>query len=175
MQAMAAEAGAAHAEAFYQMAEFWVAIAFVIAVAGIIRPVMRLATGRLDQRAETIRRQIDEAQRLRDEAQDLLASCQRKHRGAVKEAGDILNLARQESERMTESARLDLASSLKRREELAIERLAQVEAKAIDEVRGLVVDVAIEAARRVLTEKMTGAKAEALVDAAIDELPENFR
>ena len=174
MGAWAAETAAGHAEPFYVAAEFWVMLAFVILVAGAFKPLFRIAVTALDARAETIKRQIDEAARLREEAQGLLATYQRKHRDAVKEAGDILGQARDEAARQATRAEEMLVESLKRRERMALERIAVAEARTLEAVRGMAVDMAIDATRRALAETMTGKKAHDLVAEAIKELPKKL-
>ena len=170
----AEQAGAAgqHApEAFYATAEFWVAVGFVILFALIGKRAYRLVTVALDERAERIRSRIDEAARLAEEAQALLATYERKQRDAAGEAEQILADARREVDRLTQHAAAELERSLRRREEMAIERIAQAEAAAVAEVRIRAVDVAMQATERVLLEKMTPKQADALIDAAIAELP----
>ncbi len=174
--AEAAEAAAGHAAVpFYASGEFWVAIAFVIFVALTARTIYRVVTVALDDRAERIKAQIDEATRLAEEAQELLLSYQQKQRDAAKEAEDILHAARNEADRFGDRARLDLENALARREQLAMDRIAQAEAQAVTEVRTRAVDVAMEASRRVLAEQAKGKTADALIDAAIKELPEKLK
>ena len=174
MQAFAADTAAHHAAAFYEDPTFWVMIAFVITVVAAFRPAYRIITTVLDKRAETIAKQIEEATRLRDEAQELLASYQRKQRDAVKEAEQIVTAAEEEAKRLGERAAENLERALKRREQAAMDRIAQAEAKAVAEVQSLAVDVAVDATRRLLTEQVAGKKADAMVDAAIKELPEKL-
>ena len=174
MSALAAETVAGTTEAFYVAPEFWVSVAFVITIAAIIRPFLRFVTTALDKRSQTIAERIEEAQRLREEAQDLLASYQRKQRDAVKEAEEIVDHARRETERMGGRATADQEKAVEQREQMAMERIAQAEAKAVAEVRGEAVDVALEATRHLLAEKLTGRKADALVDDAIKDLPERL-
>ncbi len=169
-QALAAEAAGGHAEAFYEAPEFWVMVAFVIIVAAAGKAVFTIATKALDERAQGISNQIEQATKLREDAQDLLASYERQHRDALKEAEEIVTRARAEAERLSAQAAEALKKALKRREQMAMERIAQAEANALGEVRSLTVDVAIEAARRVLADKVTGKKADALVEASIKEL-----
>ena len=172
MIAYAAEAGAAHApEPFYTTAEFWVAVALVIFVFLLGRRVYRLVVVALDERAEKIKSRIDEAGRLAEEAQSLLSTYQRKQKDAAIEAESILANARKEAERLAVDARAELERTLKRREAQAMERIAQAENTAVAEVRARAVDVAIEATRKLLAERLTAAQADALVDAAISELP----
>jgi F-type H+-transporting ATPase subunit b len=174
MSALAADTAAGTAEAFYDAPEFWVLVAFVITVTAIIRPFLRFVTAALDKRSQSIAERIEEAQRLREEAQDLLASYQRKQRDAVKEAEDIVDHARRETERMGGRATADLEKAVERREQMALERIAQAEAKAVAEVRSEAIDIALEATRRLLDQNLADKKADALVNDAIKELPEKL-
>jgi F-type H+-transporting ATPase subunit b len=175
MQAWAAEAVAEHAEPLYASAEFWVAIAFLIFVVITARTIYRVINVALDDRAEHIEGQIEDATRLAAEAQDLLASIERKHREATAEAEDIIERARKEADRIAERGAEDLEKSLRRREELAMERLAQAEQDAVAEVRNRAVDVALEATRRILIAEMTAERADALIDATIKDLPQKLK
>ena len=56
------------AEVMLQDATFWVALAFVIFVVLSYRKLSSLITGALDQRGERIRQELEEAQRLREDA-----------------------------------------------------------------------------------------------------------
>jgi F-type H+-transporting ATPase subunit b len=170
--AWAAETAAA--KAFYQAPEFWVMVAFVILIAGTARALFRMATEALDKRSQTINDQIEEAVRLREEAQDLLASYERKQRDAAEEAERIIARARAEAERLGEQAAVDLEAALKRRERQAMDRISQAEATALDEIRALAVDVALDATARILADKMTANKSKAMIDDAIKDLPKKL-
>ena len=175
MEALAAEGGTVPAGPFYASAEFWVAVAFVIFIALTARIVYRVISVALDDRAERIEGQLEEATRLAAEAQDLLASIERKQREAAAEADDIIDRARRESDRIAERGAQDLEKALKRREQLAMERLAHAEQSAIAEVRNQAVDVALEATRRILVAEATAERADALIDATIQDLPRTLK
>ncbi len=167
-----AHAAAQHApEPFYATAEFWVAVGLVIFLALVGKRAYRLVIVSLDERAERIRGRLDEAVRVAEEAQALLAAYERKQRDAAGEAEQILADARREVDRLTEHAAAELERSLRRREDMAIERIAHAEAAALAEVRTRAVDVAMQASERLLLEKMTPKQSDALIDAAIAELP----
>lgn len=154
---------------------FWTALAFVIFVVLLYRPVKKALLGALDGRIEAIRTEVEEAQRLREEAQALLASYQRKQREAAQEAEEIVKQAREEADfhrKETEAAMVDL---LKRQEALAVEKIAQAEASAVQEVRDIAVDLAIAATQKILAEKVTGDLSDKLVDNAIAELPQKLQ
>ncbi len=173
MQAHASEAGAAmpHDVAFYLTPEFWVFVAFVIFIGLVARPAYRIVTAALDDRAETIRKKLDEAERLRIEAKDLLSTYQRKQREAAEEAERIVAHAQREAEHIRAQAVGDLENAIRRREAQAKERIAQVEARAVADVQATASDLALAAARRIITEQMTADSSARLIDDAIGELP----
>lgn len=150
--------------------ETWVAIAFVIFIVLTARPIARALGGALDSRAARIKQDLDEAERLREEAHDLLAEHQRKLRQASKEAEEIMEQAKAEASRLRAHAADDLKTSLRRREQLALDRIAQAETQAEQEVRGLAVDIAVAATAKLLSEKLDKSKRGALVDIAIEDL-----
>ena len=154
--------------------ELAVAIAFIIAVVVVARKACATVTAILDARTVKIKQEIDEAQRLREEAQQTLAQFQRKQRDALQEAGAIIAHAREEAVRNAERAQRELEASIVRRERLAAEKIALAESKAVAEIRGVAVDVAIGAARRVIAETLGTDRAVALVDQAIAELPQRL-
>ena len=150
---------------------FWVAIAFVVFVIAVFRPIGKAITQALDKRADTIRQEIDEAQALREEAQKKLAEYKRLQRDAVSEAADIIEKAKHEATVLREQAEKDLATQLERREQLAMEKIQQAEAAALKEIRNTAVDIAVAATHRLLTEQMDADKANGLIDDSIRDLP----
>ena len=162
-------------EHFLHDPTFWTAVAFVIFIALLYRPVKKALLGALDGRIEAIRTEVEEAQRLREEAQALLASYQRKQREASQEAEDIVKQAREDAELHRQETEKAMADMLKRQEALAVEKIAQAEANAIQEVRDIAVDLAIAATQKILAEKVTGDLSDKLVDKAISELPQKLQ
>lgn len=154
---------------------FWTLVAFVIFFAAVFKPLKKALIGGLDDRIGQIRAEVEEAQRLREEAQTLLASHQRKQREAVQEAEEIVNRAKRDAEAHRARAEKDLAALLKRQEELAVEKIAQAEAAAVQEVREMAVDLAIAATGKILSEKVTGDLSDRLVEKAVAELPQRLQ
>jgi F-type H+-transporting ATPase subunit b len=152
-------------------AEFWVAVAFgVFLLILLYYKVPQMLTRALDDRAESIRKELDEARRLREEAQGLLADYQRKHRDAGKEAEAIVEHAKREAEAFARESRSSLKETLERRTRMAEDKIARAEAQAIDEVRTAAVDRAIAAAETILREKAQGSSGAALIDQGIRDL-----
>ena len=156
---------------FFEEAEFWVLIAFVIAIAFLVYKARGAVIGGLDARAAKIRSEIEEAQKLRDEAQERLAEFQRKQRDALKEAEAIIAQAKEEAERLAAQGVKDLEAAIERRRRLAQEKIALEEQKAMADLRNAAVDVAVAALRRVLAEDLDPARKNALIDQAINALP----
>ena len=155
--------------------EFWVLVAAVIFVAVIWKPVRKSLIGSLDERAARIRAELDEARKLRDDAEQLLAEYRIKEREAAAEAQAIIAHAQEEAERIAAQSARDLDQALARRTRLAEERIAQAESKAVEEIRAVAVDVAIAAAREVIVAQIDEARGGALLDAAIAALPQRLR
>ena len=153
------------------MAEFWVAIAFVaFALILVYYKVPRLIAKSLDDRADSIRKELDEARRLREEAQALLTDYQTRHRNVGEEAQAIVAQARHEADAFAQETREALKDTLERRTRLAEDKIARAEAQAVDEVRAAAVDMAVAAAERILREKAAGAGGAALIDQGIRDL-----
>lgn len=153
------------------MKELIVFAALLVSVALLWKPLKRVILGGLDARIARIRRDLDEAQRLREEAQALLADYKRRHREAMKEAESIVEHAKSEAGILRDQAQGELQRRLERREQTALDKIAQAEAKALSEVRALAVEVAISATRRALATKIDARRGNALIERAIDDLP----
>ena len=170
----ASTSDAQHSQSLLAQPEFWLAIAFVIFVILVAKPLGGKIAAALDQRSKLIEREIEEAAKLRDEAQALLASYQRKSRDALKEAEQILASAEAEARRIRDDATAALETSLKRREQLALDKIAQAEARAVEDVRNAAVDVALAATRELIEKTLDAEKSTALVDDAIKDLPKRL-
>ncbi len=154
--------------------EFWVLVAAAVFIAIVWKPAKKSLIGSLDERAARIRAELDEAKKLREEAEQLLAQYQQKGREATAAAEAIVAHAREEAERIAAQSARDLTEALARRQCLAEERIAQAETKALDEIRAVAVDVAIGAAREVVASQIDEARGAALLDAAIAALPQRL-
>ncbi len=149
---------------------FWVAVAFVVFVGLMAWTARKPMLDGLDARAERIKAELDEAQRLREEAQKTLAEYKRKQRDAAKEAEDMLANARHEAELLSKQAAEDLKATLRRRERAALEKIAQAETQAINDVRAQAVDIAMAATAKLLSENVDPQRDQAMVDQAIKDL-----
>lgn len=124
----------------------------------------------LDDRAETIRSELDEARNLRDEAQAVLAAYERKSREVAEQSQRIIDHAREEARLAANAAKEDLKQSIARRLKAAEEQITSAEEKATRELRNRAVDVAIAAAAKILADSTTATEANKRIDAAIAEV-----
>ena len=150
--------------------EFWVAVAFVIFVAVIVYMGYRRIVEGLDARGERIKNELEEARSLREEAQALLASYQRKQRDALKEAEAIVEHAKEEAARSSAEAEAKLQETIKRRTEMAVDKISRAEAQALQDVRNTTVDVAVDAARHLIETNLGEEKAASLVEDSIADI-----
>lgn len=152
------------------MLELVLLVCLVILIALVWKPLKKGVLGSLDARAEKIRSELDEAQRLHEEAKALLAKYQRQLHEGEKLAQDILGQAEAQQKRFEEKMRADYEAAVKRRTDLAMERIAQEEARALQEVRSRAADLAIRTTRRLLAERVGEGEAQNLVRGAIEEV-----
>ena len=124
----------------------------------------------LDKRANSIRKELDDARKLREEAQSLLAEYQRRRQEAEAEAEGIVAEAKREAERLTEEATASLDEMIARRTDAAERKIAQAEEFAMAEVRARATDIAIAAAETILTTKVTGKAGEELLAKSIEDV-----
>lgn len=155
---------------FLRDPETWIAAAFIVFFVLVSRPIGRAIAKMLDERSAKIKADLDEARRLRDEAQTLLAEYQKKQQEASRETADILTRAREEADLFRKEAGANLTAALARRERMALDKITQAEAQAVAEVRSQAVDLAVLAAQRILEQQMAGSRAGSLIDQAIAEL-----
>ena len=150
-------------------ATFWATVGLVIflAIVGYLK-VPGMISGQLDQRADKIRDELEEARKLREEAQQLLAEYQRKRKESEAEAASIVDAAKREAKALAAEAKTKTEEYVTRRTAFAEQKIAQAERDAIAEVRGKAVDIAIEAARKVLGAKVDAKAAGQLFSASVE-------
>jgi F-type H+-transporting ATPase subunit b len=156
---------------FLSTGEFWVLTALIIFLAIAIRmKVPALLAAQLDKRSQEIADELEQARRLREEAQELLASYQRKQAEAMQEAETIVVQAKAEAERLAAETQANLKALVARRQQVAEDKIRQAEAQALQEVRAVAADVAVSAAQQLIAEKVDAAKDAGIVEASIRDL-----
>lgn len=153
---------------------FWVLLAAVSFAAIAWKKGRKPILDMLDARTERIRSELEEAERLRIEAQDLLSETQKKHRDALQTAQKIIDNAKRNAEALEADAHKRLEESLKRREEQLIDRIQRAETAAVQELRNQAADIAARAAE-IMLEDALDKRGVKLVDEAIEDLPARLR
>lgn len=159
-----------------QDAHFWVGVAFAILLLVAARAgVFRTLVGAIDARAAAVQAQLDEATRIREEAQALLADIKAQREDAERQAGEMLAAAEADARRLADEAKVKLEEQVRRRADLAERKIASAEAQAAAEVKAAAADLAAQIAEQVLAERLAKAKSDPAVDAAIRQLAERLQ
>lgn len=152
-------------------ATFWATVALFIFVAIVLYlKVPGMVSKSLDDRADRIRGELEDARKLREEAQQLLAEYQRKRKEAEKEAAEIVEIAKREAGLLAEEAQAKTEEYVARRTALAEQKIGQAEREAINEVRANAVDLAVEAARQILGSKVDAKTSADLFKSSVQEV-----
>src|ERR1700730_9486828 len=152
-------------------AEFWVAVAFVLFI-GVLAyfQVHKLIVKGIDDRRDLIKAELNEARRLKEEAQALLAQYREKQRAAEQEAAAIVAGAKAEAERLALEAKAKMEDFVARRTKMAESKIAQAEAQALADVRSAAAEAAVAAAETILTRTVKAKLADDLIAKGIADL-----
>lgn len=150
--------------------KIWVTGAFITFVVLAYKKLTAFTASALDNRSERIKEELETAQKLRLEAEAVLADYKQKQEQYLKEAEEILDGARRDADTMREYAHAELKASLESRMKQAIERIAQEEANAVTDVRDHVVDIALAAARNIISDQVGTMSQEELIKLALSDI-----
>jgi len=160
-----------HEESFFADPRNWVIIAFFLFFIIFGRKLWSALTQMLDDRGAKVRVELEEAARLRQEAEAMLRDAEARRADALREAKALIDGAQAEAARVAAAASAEAEAAARRREQMAMDRIAAAEKAAVDEVRLTAVDVATAAARQVIAEGLTADADSQLIDHAITQLP----
>ncbi|WP_374272135.1 F0F1 ATP synthase subunit B [Paenirhodobacter enshiensis] len=174
---LAAQPAFAGEEPFFTLrsTEFVVTIAFILFVGVLLKgKIFGRLGGLLDKRADGIKTELDEARSLREEAQSILASYERKSREVQGQADAIVAAAKREAQAAAEQAKADLEVSIARRLKTAEEQIESAEKQALRAVKDHAVAVAVAAAGEVLARQLTPEAKAGMLDTAIGEVKQRL-
>ena len=160
-----------HEESFFADPKNWVVIAFFLFFILFGKKLWGALSGMLDARAVSVKAELEEASRLRREAEAMLRDAEKQRLDALAEAKALIAGARAEAERLTAATAAEAEASAKRREQMAIDRIGAAEKAAVDDVRLAAADIATTAARQVMAEGISADADAVLIDQAIAQLP----
>jgi len=161
--------------AFYADTSFWVAASTTVFV-GLVwwKGGFKAVGSVLDAKIEKIRLDIDEANNLRKESEKMLSDLRRQQRDAEATAADIQKLAQEEARIAIVEADKAIDEMVARKTRLAEEKIAQVEAQAVKEVRDMAAKIAVDAASEVLADRLAGKEGGKLIDDAISDIDQRL-
>ncbi len=160
-----------HEESFWANPRTWVGVAFVLFIVIFGKKLWDAIKGILDNHSNRIRAELEEASRLRTEAEEMLRDAEKRREAALAEAKRLIEGAKAEAARVQEAAAADAEAAAKRREQMAVDRIAAAEKAAVDEVRITAAEIATAAAREVIAQTLTPEADGGLIDHAIAQLP----
>ncbi len=163
------QAEASH-EIFYQSAEFWVAMAFVVTVLLLSRPIYKAISALTGKYIDTIRNQIDSAEQLQEDAEKLLASYEKKFRNVNKEAESILKKSQNEIDYIRKATLSRIEQETAQREKDALDKLQGSKDKAAQEIAAVASALSVKTVRQILQNKLNDNDRAKLIDASLKKL-----
>ena len=160
-----------HDAGFFADPLHWVVISFLLFFIIFGKKIWGALAGMLDARTASVRAEIDEAARLKAEAEAMLKEAEATRSRAQADAKALIDGAAAEAARVSEATRTEAEASAKRREQMALDRIAAAQKQAVDEVRTAAAEMATAAARQVIAEGLSGEASARLIDEAITRLP----
>lgn len=160
-----------HHHSIFADPRIFIALGFVIFYAIFGRKLWGAIAGILDKRAATVRAELDEAARLRTEAEAMLKDATAQREQAAQDAQRMLDNARTEAARVSQAARTEAEAAGKRRERMAMDRIAAAEKAAVTDVQRAAAELATRAAETILAEDFGADRDAGLIDHSIQGLP----
>lgn len=160
-----------HEESFFADPRNWVVLAFFLFFILFGKKIWAALSALLDARAVAVKAELEEAARLRREAESMLRDAEKQRADALTEAKALIEGAKHEATRLSAAAAADAEASAKRREQMAIDRISAAEKAAVDDVRLAAAEVATTAARQVIAQDLSADADAKLIDQAIAQLP----
>jgi F-type H+-transporting ATPase subunit b len=164
-----------HEESFFGNPRTWVGLAFILFFVFFGKMLWGALSKILDDHTAAVRAELEEASRLRREAEAMLQDAEKRRTAALAEAKALIEGAKAQADRLTAATAAEAAASAERRERMAMDRIAVAETAAVDEVRQTAAEVATVAARQMLADGLTAEADAGLIDHAIGQLPAALR
>lgn len=161
-------------DALMQDARFWIAVSFAIFMAIFAKVVLPFILKGLDARASAIETQLEQANKLRAEAEALLADSKRKQEAAEKEAQSLVKQAKKDADALLKAAETELKQAIERRTAQAEENIKRAETDAVQQIRTQLVDIATETARQVIVAQLKDQKEDPAIARALQSIERNI-
>jgi F-type H+-transporting ATPase subunit b len=155
---------------FFTEPKTWVAVATILFFVAAFRPAKKALLGMIDARTAEITRTLEQASKLKDEAQILLENIQRKNSKSQQEADAIINQAKQEAEAIITEANQKLAQDIENRKKMALQKIASLQEVATTEIKTHITNLTIEVSRKLLVDNIDGNVSKNIVSNSIEKL-----
>ena len=160
----------AHGEVFYKSPEFFVALSFFVAIAMVAKPVCKVVGSMLRSRIDGIIKRIQDAMKLKDDAQSLLIEYERKLVSAEKEAKDILTKAEKQVEFVKNEALAKLEKDILHKEKEMEQRLKVYEEKSLSLIKNQTADIVMSKVKNLILSDVDLTKHKKLIDESISKI-----
>lgn len=148
----------------------WMIFSFIIFAFILLKAGKSAVLSMVDERIAKIKAELEEAENLHTEAQELLAQYQRKHANAVKESEEIIENAEIYATKIRKQAKKELKENITRREEQLTDRIERMKENAILEIQQHAANIAIDAAREVIIANFDKKVDKLLIDETIQDV-----
>ena len=149
---------------------FFVAVATLIFAIVVYKPSKKAILSLIDKRIDGIRNEIDEAKKLKEEAQEILAEAKRNLLDSEQQASDILNHAKEEAKSITKNVSDKLKKDIETRKKLSIQKIQSIEDKAVEEVKKSISAMTINAAQTIVEENLDEATYDSIIEGSVDKI-----
>lgn len=149
---------------------FWVAVATLLFVILVFKPIKRAIIALVDKRIEEISGELDEAKRLKEKAQEILAEAEQKLAKSEKDSSDIIRHAEEEAKQIIIKSKAKLASDIEVRKKLALQKIKNFEDNAVNDIKKSIADITVNAATSILEENLDDKKSKKLLEDSIDKI-----
>ena len=157
-------------EIFYLSAEFWVAMAFVLTILLLSRPIYKAVKSLMIKNIDNIRNRIDEAAQLQTDAEKLVASYERKFRNVKKEADAILKKSQNEIEYIRKASISRMEQEMAQKEKDVADKLNEAKNSAIKEISEVAGNLSIITARKLIIQKLGDKDIDKMIDTSIEKI-----
>jgi F-type H+-transporting ATPase subunit b len=155
---------------FFSDPKTWVAVATILFFVVAFRPAKKALLGMIDARTAEISRKLDEANKLKEEAQTLLENIKRKNSKSQQEADAIINQAKQEADAIISEATQKLERDIENRRKMAIQKIESYKEAATAEIKNHITNLTVEVSRKLLVDNINGDVSKNIVSNSIEKL-----
>ena len=151
-------------------ATFWVAISFVIFVGLVLYfKIPEKVKSLLDENINNIKKQIDNAEKLKEEAKLMLSECEKKISNSKSEIKTMINDANEMAEKNILKTNKEFHTLMESRKKNTEERIRQMKNQALKDIKNASVKIAIESIGQLLKNSLDKSKLDKLFVASIEE------